>query len=272
MTFDGNDVEIAQAREAHRSNRAQAATARYQIDVPSVGFFFNGYDIDDERLALRGARFLVDESAEIYTSSGDETVAFAIGAAAADRVLKLHEDHTLVLRLVFRPVFSEVRKGLCTRMGGGIVRQSAEVLAAYLVGGQGVTLARFETEAFAQVMAQTQPVANPTVSIAEVLRADGAALADGVVHAARALGTVVQPCYDEALKARPGLRGKIVVEVEVGKDATLRNPRMQLSSVGDDRLTECTASKLAGSRVAGAPTANLFISVTFGPGAAPSGR
>jgi hypothetical protein len=157
-------------------------------------------------------------------------------------------------------------------MGGGIVRQSAEVLAAYLVGGHGVTLAHFETEAFAQVMAQTQPVANPTASISDVLRADGAAVADGVVHAARGLETAIQPCYEEALKTRPGLRGKIVVEVEVGKDAALRNPRMQLSSVGDERLAECTTSKLAGSRVAGAPMANLFISVTFGPGPAPSGR
>jgi len=268
MTFTGNDVEVARAREAHRSHRAQAETARYQIDVPSAGFFFNGYNINDERLALRGTRFLVDEGAEIYTSGGGETVAFPLGAAAADRLLKMHEENGLVLRIVFRPAFSDVRKGLCTRMGGGIVRQNAELLAAYLIGGQGATLARFETDAFAQVMAQTQPVANPKASVTDVSRADGVALPDNVANAARALGSAFQACYEDALKTRPGARGKLVVEVEVGKDATLRNPRMQLSSVGDDRLAECTTAKLNGSRVAGAPNANLLISITFGPAGA----
>ncbi len=265
-TFSGNEVEQARARERHRSHRIEAVSSRYQIDIGTDGYRFGDYDLSEKRVVVANRSFVVGGGSEIYAAD-NVTLAFPLGAEAAERALKLHDEGTLTLRLVFRPAPSDMRNELCLRLGGGIAKLAAEIQAAYLVGVNGATLAVFETQEFAQVMSSVSPVAQPAVAIDAVMGDDGAEVPAAVSAGARALEPDLLTCYRETLAARPNVRGKVVVRADLTKDGVLSGARMEVSSVGDEALVACTIKRVNGARLAATPKPRaVFVPINFGSG------
>jgi hypothetical protein len=264
MSFDGNEVAQARAREQHERLRAQAAEDTYAVLVPAGGFGFRGYDLSDRRLTLDSGRsFVLADGIELASTDRDGNLAFALAPEAAETALKSHEQSRLNLRLVFRPAHSELRRDACVRLSGGrVVKLPVEVLAFALVGPDGATLSRGQVGDYPD----ETPVATPQVTVAKPRTVEGREIPDAVATAAnKALGPALLPCYRKALESRPNLRGTLVIELRVMADGHIESPKMQMSSLGDEALVACSVQKAAHAHLAGVgATPRMSLPVTFG--------
>jgi hypothetical protein len=263
IRFEGNEVARAKAREDHERQRAGLADRTYVVRVPAQGFGFRGYDLAGQRLALDTSRsFSVGDNVELVTNepSSSARLAFTLPPDAADRALKSHASRRLVLRLVFRPLRSDLRRDGCVRMSGGrVVKLPVEVLAYTLVGDGGAAVARGQTADYVDESA----VSEPEVSVGRPRSNEGREVPDAVADAARALGTTLLPCYQKALERRPSLRGTLVLDVRVLPDGRIEAPRMQVSSLGDETLVACAVSRTGKAKLPGGG-GHLTLPVSFG--------
>jgi hypothetical protein len=265
MTFTGNEVEQARAREVHAGRREAIAGGRYYVDVPPAGFEFQGYQLAEGQLVIARRTFSLGEGAEIYAAEPVEELAFPLSQDAAEKILTMRGEGNVVLRLVFRPAVSTMREELCMRLSGGrVVKLGAAVEGAYLVSPPDTILARHETQELADAMAASSPVAKPRVAIEKPIFSDGRAVGADVEASARTLGTELLSCYEEALKAKPTMRGRLVIAVRVRADGRLEEPEMQMSSLADEAVVGCVVTRLTSGRLSGVPGgARLSLPITF---------
>lgn len=264
MSFDGNEVVRARAREEHERRRLQATDETYAVLVPAGGFAFRGYDLADRRLTLDSGRsFVLADGVELVSTDRDGNLAFSLAPEAAETALKSHEQSRLFLRLSFRPAHSELRRDACVRLSGGrVVKLPVDVLAFALVGADGATLARGQVGDYPD----DTPVAAPQVTVAKPRTVEGREIPETVATAAnKALGPALLPCYRKALESRPNLRGTLVIELRVTADGKVDSPRMQMSSLGDEALVACSVAKAAHAHLAGVgATPRMSLPVVFG--------
>jgi hypothetical protein len=264
ITFEGNEVTRAKAREDHERRRLQAAEETYAVMVPAGGFAFRGYDLDDGRLTVdSGRNFVLADGVELASTDRDGNLAFSLTPEAAETAIKGQEQARLGLRLVFRPAHSELRRDACVRLSGGrVVKLPVDVLAFALVGPDGATLARGQVADYPD----ETPVATPQVTVARPRTVEGRDIPETVASAAsKALAPALLPCYRKALESRPNLRGTLVIELRVLADGHIESPRMQMSSLGDEALVACSVAKAAHAHLAGVgATPRLSLPVVFG--------
>ena len=262
--FKGNADEQSQQREAHDERRAAALESRYELTLPAGNFRFAGHD--DGALSLVDKRFMIDEGIEVDRAA-DEPIAFALSDAAAERLLQMHREGKLVLRLVFSPQPSQMRPDVCLRQSGGrMVKFGAQVVAAYLVGPAGAPLARYETQAFAQEMAAVTPVTSPAVYFGKPVSADATPVSAPVEAAFAKLEPSLVACYREALGRKATTQGTLIVGVTLSKDGRAQQPRMEMSTITDEALVTCAVAAVSKTSVPAAPPLPGAVSLplTFG--------
>jgi hypothetical protein len=263
ISFEGNEVARARAREQHERNRLQAMESTYAVQVPAGGFAFRGYDLADRRLTVdTGRTFVLADGVELVSNDREAALAFGLAPEAAETALKGHEQDRVALRLVFRPAHSELRRDACVRLSGGrVVKLPVEVLAYSLLGADGATIARGQIADFAD----ETPVATPQVTVSRPRSSEGREIPESVTSAAsKALVPALLPCYRKALESRPNLRGTLVIELRVLPDGKIEAPRMQMSSLGDEELVACSVAKTAHAQIAGVgATPRMSLPVTF---------
>lgn len=264
MAFKGNAVDQAHQRQAHDDRRAAALESRYDLLLPTAGFRFDGYD--DGKLKLADKRFSVEDGIELDRAA-DETIAFDLSDAAAERLLQMHTEGKLKLRLVFSPQPSQMRPDVCLRQSGGrMVKFGAQVLAAYLVGPLGAPLARYETEAFAQEMAAVTPVRTAAVYLGKPVSADTTPVSPSLEAAFGKLEPSLLACYREALTRRATTQGTVIVGVVLSKDGRTQQPRMEMSTISDEALVACAVASVSKAVVPATPPlpAAVSLPLTFG--------
>jgi hypothetical protein len=254
MDFPGNAVAQARAREEHAQRRQNAEAGRYVTIIPSQGFAFGEYDLNERRLILDTRQGLrLSQGAELTASAQDEPLGFRLAPEGAERMLSSRAANKLFLRVVFRPMRSKMRNDGCQWVsGGGVVRMEIDVEAVALLGSDGSVLTRGGTRDGSLEL--DSPVSKPQVTVKSPRLADGGAVSDAMTEAARGLGAVVLPCYQKALETRPNLRGTLVVALRVGSDGRIDDPRTELSTLGDDALAACAVSRLGKARLTSGPT------------------
>lgn len=266
MTFAGNAVAQARARDEHRKLRLSAAGANYAIDVPAAGFSFKGYDLPNQRLLIDTERgFVVGDGVQIAGSVPDGEMDFEAAPDPADAMLKAHAGKHLVLRLVFRPGKSQMTSSPCVRpAGGGIAKLHAQVLAFDLVRPDGSVAARGETSDYADAAATATRVGEPAVTVRRP-SADAGDVPEDLIAAVQVLGPPLLPCYQKALAGRPGLRGTLVIDLRAAADGSIQQPKMQVSSLGDDAMVDCVLARLGRAKLPRRP-GSLRISIPIGFG------
>lgn len=270
IKFSGNVVEQASQRDLHEQRRTQAAEARYEITVPNAGFAFDGYDLREGTLRLSDKRFSIEDGSDIDRSASDEAIGFVLTAAAADVLLRMHNEGSLRLRLVFAPQASQMRPDICIRQSGGrIIKLGAQVLAVYVVGTTGAPLARYETEAFAQQMAEITPVQTPAVRVGKAVPTDATPVTVAVQTALEKLEPTLLACYREALGRRNTTQGTLILGGGLSKDGRVAHPRMEMSTITDEGLVTCA---VAGMTKMVLPTSSplpsgVSLPITFGDAA-----
>jgi hypothetical protein len=81
----------------------------------------------------------------------------------------------------------------------------------------------------------------------------------------RSLDASLLACYREALLRRATTQGTVIVGITLGKDGHAQQPRMEMSTISDDRLVACAVAsvgKLVVPTSAQLPT-GLSVPVTF---------
>jgi len=259
MSFAGNTVEQARASEAHADHRQQASVARYVTIIPASGFAFRAYDIDERKLALDTDRNLVlGDGAELFIPSKDPAPGFVVGPELANRILAQHATDKVALRLLFRPARSELRKDGCMWLsGGGVVKMEVEVLATALVAPDGNILSRGDTGDYADSMLAA-PVRAPQVTVGKPRAADGKEIPASLSQGFAALAAQAQSCYEQALAARPALRGTMVLAIRIAAAGRIESPHVEISSLGDDTLSKCVASRAATAKLLGASAGQRY--------------
>jgi hypothetical protein len=263
IELPGSDVEQARAREEHERQRARAAEGTYSVPIPASGFAFRSYDLEGKRLAVdTGRNFVVADGVELAVTDGKTPLAFTVPPETAERAVASRAAGALTLRMVFRPVRSELRRDGCVRLsGGGVVKLPVDVLAYTLLAPGGAVVARAQSPDYVD----DAPVRAPAVSVGRPRSQEGREVTEAVASSARGLGSSFLPCYQKALESRPNLRGTLVLDVRVLADGRLEGPRMQVSSLGDDTLVACAVSRAAHAKLAGVSSAtHLSLPLSFG--------
>lgn len=270
VSFKGNAVEQARQRQMQEQRRTEASDLRYEVSVPSAGFAFEGYDLGEGKLRMADKRFAIENGVELDRPSSDEAMGFVLSEASAERLLQMHAEGKLTLRLVFSPQGSQMRPDMCIRQSGGrIIKLGALVLAAYVLGPLGAPLAKYETESFAQEMAAITPVRSPRALVGRAISTDSNAITSNVQAEIAKLDASLLACYREALIRRSTTQGTVIVGITVGKDGYAQQPRMEMSTINDERLVACAVSRIGKLVIpTSAPLPNgLSVPVTFGEAA-----
>jgi hypothetical protein len=257
MTFPGTEEQQELARDQHERARAAAAEATYSVRVPGSGFDFRAYDPEDRQLTLdTGRNFVVADGVELVAADPQVPLAFTMPPPAADQVVKGRNG--LTLKLVFRPVRSDLRKDGCVRLSGGrVVKLSVDALAYTLLGPDGRVVARGHGTDYVD----DSPVVAPRVTVGKPRSDQGQPASEAAVAG---LGPILLPCYTKALETRPNLRGTLVLEVRVGSDGRIDSPRMQVSSLGDEALVACAIARVNHAKLSGVGASRLSLPVSFG--------
>ncbi len=258
-TFSGNAVEQAQAIEAHAHRRQAALAGRYVVLIPSSGFSFRNYEIGERRLILDTQYSLVlGDGAELFVPSTDPAPGFVLAPDLADRLATQRIEGKLALRLLFRPLGSQLRKDACMWLGGGrVVKMEIEVLGTALVAPDGTVLSRGDTGEYAD-SSSVLPVRSPKVTVRRPRGADGKDVAASVTLALGVLAERARPCYERVLIARPALRGTLVVGIRIGPGGQVESARVEMSSLGDDTLVSCVSANVAKATITGASDGQRF--------------
>lgn len=243
MTFSGGPVEQARALEAHSQRRQAALTRRYVTIVPAAGFDFRSYDLGERRLVLDTERtFAVGDGAELFVPTRDPAPGFALTPESADRIARARASGSIDLRLIFRPAQSELRKNACVWLGGGrIVKLGVELVAYALIAPDGSALARGDAGDYADASAGG-PVATPQVTVHKPRTADGRDLPKSATASLAGLAEKAQPCYEQALRTSPALRGTLVLAIRLGAGDKIEAAHVEMSSLGNDALASCVAA------------------------------
>jgi len=266
MPFSGSEVQQARAREAHGQRRMAAVEEGYVVVVPSGGFGFRRYELDERRLVIDTDRpFVLAQGVELAAVDVNAPLAFELAPEAAETVLRDHAAGRLAARLVFKPAPSDLNRDGCARASGGrIIKLPARVMSYVLARADGTALASGSTE-LAHEMGATSPVRTPEITLGRPRTADGREASDAVSASLRQLGPALLPCYDKALAARPNLRGTLVMDLRFTGDGRVESSRTEMSTVRDDGLASCATAQLTKTRLPGitAPL-RLSVPITFG--------
>jgi hypothetical protein len=258
-SFSGNAVEQARAIESHAQRRQAALAGRYVAIIPASGFVFRNYEIGERRLMLDTQHSLVlGDGAELFVPSTDPAPGFVLLPDLADRLLTLRNEGKLALRVIFRPLGSQLRKDACMWLGGGrVVKMEIEVLGAALVASDGTVLSRGDTGEYAD-SSPVLPVRSPKVTVRKPRGADGKDVPASMATALGALAERALPCYERGLVARPALRGTLVIAIRIGPGGQVESARIEMSSLGDDTLVKCVAANVTKATVVGTSSGQRF--------------
>ncbi len=256
-------------RERRQAAREQALETHYVVDVLADGFSFTGYSREETELRLSDRQFALAQGAVIDRPTPDDPIGFRMGEAAADKLLQMHSEGSITLRLVFAPQPSQMRPEVCLRQSGGrSIKLGAQVLAAYILGTSGAAMATYETDGFAQIMAHQTPVENPRVMLGKPLSADATPVPPVWEAAAAQLQAPLMACYEAALARQNTAQGTLIVAMAVQRDGRPKNPRMEMSTVTDANLIACCLEKLEATSwgpVSGPTPSGLSLPISFGP-------
>ena len=258
-SLPGNAVEQARTIESRAQRRQAALAGRYVALVPASGFGFRNYEIGERKLMLDTQHSLVlGDGAELFVPSTDPAPGFVLLPDLADRLLTLRNEGKLALRLIFRPLGSQLRKDACMWLGGGrVVKMEIEVLGTALVATDGTVLSRGDTGEYAD-SSSVLPVRSPKVTVNRPRGADGKDVAATVSIALGVLAERALPCYERVRIARPALRGTLVVGIRIGPGGQVESARVEMSSLGDDTLVSCVAANVAKATVTGTSGGQRF--------------
>jgi hypothetical protein len=262
MTFSGNAVGQAQAREDHVRRREDAQHRRYIALVPPDGFSLANYDLGERRLLLDTSRgFRLAEGAELLSNLDTGAVGFRLAPEGADRILVERAAGKVFLRVVFRPSYSKMREQSCLWIsGGGVVKMEIELESATLLTPDGGHLAQGDNNPGAD---QDAPVARPQVLIKRPRSANGVDAPEAPIKGASALATPLLRCYKDALSRRPALRGTLVLGVKLASDGSVEEARMELSSLGDEPLAACAVAETHKAKLM-AGSGRISLTLLFG--------
>lgn len=266
LNFPGNAVEQARAFEAQAQARQATIAANYVTVIPAAGFSFRGYDLGERRLTLDTARNLVlGDGAELFLPSHDPAPAFVLSPDSADHILAQRAAGKVGLRLIFRPLASEMRRDACMWLSGGhVVKMEIEVIGSALVASDGTVLSRGDTGEYAD-SSTVAPVRSPRVAVRKARAADGQEVPASMGSALATLAERAKPCYERALSARPALRGTLVLAIRIGGGGKVETPHVEMSSLGDDALATCVTTNAGKASIAGASPGQRFsVPLQFG--------
>jgi len=266
MTFAGNAVEQARAYDAHTQRRQTALAGRYVTVIPATGYTFRSYELGERRLILDTERSLVlGDGAELFAPSKDAAPGFVLGPDLAERILAQRAEGKAALRVIYRPATSQLRKDACVWLGGGrVVKLEIEIVGAALVAPDGSVLARADTGEYAD-SSLAAPVRSPQVSLRKPRTADGKDIPVSLATSLEALASKAQPCYERVLLVRPSLRGTMVLGFRIGAGGRVEAPHVEMSSLGDDAVTNCVAAAAAKTTITGASSGQRFsVPLQFG--------
>ena len=262
MVFSGNVVAQAQAREEHARRRQDAERRRYVAVVPAQGFALASYQLGERRLVLdTGRGFRLADNAELLTNLETGAIGFRLPPETADRVLVERATGKVFLRVVFRPIYSKLRQQTCLWIsGGGVVKMEIDLETVALLAPDGSRLAQGDNSPDADLDA---PVTNPQIAVRRPRSATGGDVPDILAKASMELGPLLLPCYQKALERRPSLRGTLVLGLKIGPDGSVEESRMELSSLGDEFLAACAATKAGKAKLSAGP-GRISVTVVFG--------
>jgi len=172
---------------------------------------------------------------------------FVLAPDLADRLATQRIEGKLALRLIFRPLGSQLRKDACMWLGGGrVVKMEIEILGTALVTSDGTVLSRGDTGEYAD-SSSVLPVRSPKVTVRRPRGVDGKDVAASVTLALGVLAERAQPCYERVLIARPALRGTLVVwhphrSRRAGRIGTRRDELSRRRHAGELRGRQCGES------------------------------
>jgi len=262
MVFSGNVVAQAQERENHARRRQDAERRRYLAIVPAQGFALANYELGERRLVLdTGRGFRLGENAELLTNLETGAIGFRLTPDAADHVLVERAAGKVFLRLLFHPLYSKMRQQACLWISGGtVVKMEIDLEAVALLAPDGSRLAQGDNSPDTDLDA---PVTKPQIVIRRPRSAAGGDVTDALARASSELQPLLLPCYQKALEARPSLRGTLVLGIKVGPDGSVEESRMELSSLGDEFLATCAATKVGKAKLTAGP-GRMSVTVVFG--------
>ena len=251
VAFEGNAVEQATAKEAHREARKEALGRLYKVQVPSQGFSFGAYDAKEHKLAIdfrRPLRALY--GAVTVAIPSDTSLLLPMSPEAAQSALAAHNARAATLDLFF--VLDEGAGAPCAGSAAAdVYTVSGEAVAAALHDGMGTLLARAETpraDAHRALLGGYSGV--PTVSIGAVQTDEGM----DPVRIAQRLQSVTEPvrrCYEARLTQQPSASGVVVLGVAVGGSGAVESVDFIADALGDPMLRECVESAFSKTRFEG---------------------
>jgi len=240
-------VSRARAEADHDARREAALGGFYRVKVRGESLHFAPYDPEEGVLSLSYRTFLAGANGSFWIwAVHDPGLPVHADSGSAARIVRAAEHKTLALILVFT-----------------LPDDADEVLCAHVAGsryfGLGVEPFRWEYREGDRVLARggeggDKPLvtaaqgAKPRVLVEE---AEGSRATD-FKAAVEGLKPALTNCYQEALRANPGLDGAYVAEVDLA-DGGERHVRAAMESLQDEPMTRCVTSVLARADLRGPP-------------------
>jgi hypothetical protein len=241
---DLDPAERVAARKAAQARREEALSRWYEVEIPSKGFAFGRYRAQDRALELDGDRPVrALEDMLFLDLEGIDDVAFNARPDQVSEWSREKKAGTLRLRVVWKPS--------ADRCAGSAAAESwriaGRVRSWQLVGTEGV---------LAMANEDGEPVGTgPRQAKVEkvTLDSDRAPQEDEGRERLSAAQRALDRC---AAAAQRG--GNLMLSFSV-EDGRVREPKVIMDSVRDERASGCVAHAIAGAEVGGSGTGTASI-------------
>lgn len=247
VRFRGDEVARGKARAEHEARRREILASVFTMDLPPATWGFREYEFDAQRLEVDTTRtFRLGEGVDLSSVPADaDDLAFAVQPQVADQLVKERAKGKLGFRMTFRLAQHDLSGGdPCVRMSGGrIVKLRIDPMGAALMGLDG----RVRYVAGAGAPREGTDVQRPLVRLGRPTIQGNGRNADQVLEAAAALEPVLLSCYEAGLQGNKGLRGSLVLGLNVNGEGRIDRVRTEIDALGDETVSSCALAKLRGA-------------------------
>jgi len=243
---DLDPAQIAEARKAAQARREEAAGRWYRVEVPSKGFAFGRYRAQDQQLELDGDRPLraIDDTLSLDLDGIDD-VSFAAGSEQVTAWTQEKKAKALKLVLVWKPSGARCAGSAAAEAW----RIAGHARSWELLGAQG-TLASANEEGDPVGAAPRQMRVEKVT-----LDSDDAPLENEGRGRLASSQAALDRCAAGAVRT-----GRLVMSFSV-HDGRVREPKVIMDSLRDEKIAGCVARAISGTELAGTGhgTASLTV-------------
>lgn len=241
---DADPAEAAEAHKAALARRDEAAARWYRIEVPSRGFSFGRYRMEDKQLELDGDRPLraVDNMLSVDVDGIDD-VAFNATAEQVSSWSKAKKAGALRLAVVFKPSGE--------RCAGSAAAES------WRIGGKARS---WELLGEKGVVAAADADGDPVGQGPHAVRIEKVTLeSDTADEGGRGRLSAAQRALEKcALNAQR--TGSLLISFSV-QGGRVRDPQVIMDSLRDEKIAGCMARAVSGVEIAGSGHGSAAISL-----------